>query len=137
MYNERTETIRFNFYPAERIPEMDRLKLYDNWIAQDIAAAEKVIEKAKAYRLELAKRAAQLETMQSHIRVTLKRERRDNIAYFLYTEKVYEDGTAQRLQSNRYEGKERHKAIKAFKDMRKAFPGYEYIEDIQKGYWER
>lgn len=83
------------------------------------------------------KRAAQLETMQSHIRVTLKRERRDNIAYLLYTEKVYEDGTAQRLQSNRYEGKERHKAIKAFKDMRKAFPGYEYIEDIQKGYWER
>lgn len=137
MYNERTETIRFNFYPPERIPEMDRLKLYDNWIAQDIAAAEKVIEKAKAYRLELAKRAAQLETMQSHIRVTLKRERRDNIAYFLYTEKVYEDGTAQRLQSNRYEGKERHKAIKAFRDMRKQYQGYEYIEDIKKSQWER
>ncbi len=137
MYNERTKTIRFDFYPVERIPEMERLKRYDNWIAQDIAAAEKVIEEAKAYRLELAKRAAQLEAMQSHTRVTLKREHRDNIAYFLYTEKVYEDGTAQMLQSNRYEGKERHKAIKAFRDMRKQYPGYEYIEDIQKSYWER
>lgn len=75
--------------------------------------------------------------MQAHMRVTLKRERRDSVTYFLYTEKVYEDGTSQMLKSDRYEGKDRHKAIKAFRDMRKEFPGYEYIENIQKGYWER
>lgn len=137
MYNERTKTIRFDLYPVERIPEMERLKRYDNWISQDIVAAEKAIEEAKAYRLELAKRAAQLEAMQSHTRVTLKREHRGNIAYFLYTEKVYEDGTSEMLQSNRYEGKERHKAIKAFRGMRKQYPGYEYIEDIKKSQWER
>lgn len=85
MYNERTKTIRFDFYPVERIPEMERLKRYDNWIAQDIAAAEKVIEEAKAYRLELAKRAAQLETMQAHTRVTLKREHRVEFGYEPFT----------------------------------------------------
>jgi hypothetical protein len=136
MNRETQRTVRFDFYPVNRIGEMERLKRYDNWIAQDIAAAEAAIEEAKAYRLELAKRAAQLEIMQSHTRVTLKRERRDSVTYYLYTEKVYEDGTAQMLQNNRYEGKDRHKAIKAFRDMRKAYPGYEYVENIQRGYWE-
>lgn len=129
------EVIRFEFYPVDRVAEVERLKRYDAWMEQNIEAAEAAIKEAKAYRLKLAERAAELETMQSHIRVTLKRERRYNITYFLYTEKVYEDGTAKMLQNARYEGKERHKAIKAFRDMQKQYPGYEYIEDIKK--WER
>lgn len=73
-----------------------------------------------------------------HTRVTLKREKRwkGNVFYYLTTEKVYSDETTETIETTTYQGKERHKAIQAFEDIKKQYAGYEYIKDIEKGRWE-
>ena len=131
--------VNFEPYDFENVADINRLKNYDKWALHDIEAAEELIKAAKEYRLKLAARVQELMTMNSHTRATLKRERRydGRVFYFLNTEKVYADGSSLLLENKMYEGKERHTAIKDFKETKKQFPGCEFIEDIAKDKWER
>lgn len=117
---------------------MERLNDADKNAQEEIKRLSETIEEIKAYRLKLAERAVQLQTMESHIRVSLKREKRyDNkIYYFLTKERVYSDETIDIMENTKYTGKERHKAIKAFEDIKKEFPQWEYVKSIEKGAWE-
>lgn len=117
---------------------MERLNYADKNAQEEIERLTEAIETIKAYRLELAERAVQLQTMESHIRVSLKREKRyDNkIYYFLTKERVYSDGTIDIMENTKYTGKKRHKAIKAFEDIKKEFPQWEYVKSIEKSAWE-
>lgn len=125
-------------FDPSKVADIERLSLRDRNAKRDIEYCEKAIQKLKEYRLELATRAQELTTMESHIRVTLKREKRygDKVYYFLTKEKVFSDGTAEVIENQKYTGKERYKAIKAFIDHQKKFPQWEYIKDIEKGIWE-
>ena len=81
----------------------------------------------RTHRVELAERYRELEAMESHIRVTLKRQRNwttNKVFYYLITDRVFADGT------------ERNKAMKEFNDIKKRLPNQEYILDIEKGPWE-
>ena len=118
---------------------MERLNDADKNAQEEIKRLSETIEEIKAYRLKLAERAVQLQTMESHIRVSLKREKRyDNkIYYFLTKERVYSDETIDIMENTKYTGKERHKAIKAFEDIKKEFSQWEYVKSIEKGAWEQ
>lgn len=131
-------SIRFDLYDFGA-SDMRTLKQYDYWAADSIKQAEEAIETAKKYRLSLAKRAAELASMGTHTKAVLRRENNhySGIYYFLVRYKVYDDGTNTILDSKRYPGKERHKAIKEFRELKKQHPEYEFEEDIAKSKWER
>ena len=77
--------------------------------------------------------------MESHIRVTLKRQRNwttNKVFYHLITDRVFTDGTEEGIDRIAYPGTERNKAIKEYNDLKKRLPKQEYILDIEKGPWE-
>ena len=118
---------------------MERLKYADEHTEERIRDCMELIETLKKYRLELTERAKQLQTMESHIRVSLTRKKNswDNrVYYYLTKECIYSDGTSEVRENTKYTGKERHKAIKAFEDIKKEFPQWKYIKNIEKGIWE-
>lgn len=132
--------VTLHTYSAENMTDINRILNYDRWALDSIKHAEELIQAAKEYRLRLAKRVHELQEMSFHIRTTLKRERNSwtgKIRYFLTTEKVFEDGTAEELDQSIFEGRDRHKAISEFKAMKRQFPGYQFVEDIQKCRWEK
>lgn len=129
-----------NLFNPAKTADFDRLRLWDDWAAEDIKELLHTVTILKEYREEIAKRAQKVACMDFHTRVTLKRERsrwENRIYYHLITDIVLEDGTVKNFERVKYTGEERHKAIKAFRDMKKNCPGYEYIEDIEKPQWER
>lgn len=127
-------TVTFNLYDGSH-SALDDLKRYDRWAADSIARAEKAIAEAKEYRLQLAKRAASLITQNAHTRVTLSREPNywdKKVFYYLKTHTVYEDGTKCLVDSVKFTGTERHEALNKFKELKRQYPHYEFIEDILK-----
>lgn len=132
--------ISSHVYDPKTFTDMGGLLNHDRWVKQDIERLKNRIEELEAYRLELAERAKELTTMSYTTRVTLKRERswKDSLViYTITTEKVFDDGSIEKVERKEYCGKERHKAIKDFKAMQKQLPGFEYVQDIEKARWER
>ena len=137
----RTEERKVKYYQFYEVGEMTRAKVLDaDKRAQEaIKQAQDLIEWLKAHRVELAERYRELEAMESHIRVTLKRHKNwtnNKIFYFLMSDKVFDDGTVEFISSKKFAGTERNKAIKEFNDIKKRLPNQEYILDIEKGPWE-
>ena len=137
----RTEERKVKYYQFYEVGEMTRAKVLDadKRAEEAIKQAQNLIEWLKAHRVELAERYRELEAMESHIRVTLKRQKNwssNKIFYFLMTDKVFDDGTVEFISSEKFSGTERNKAIKEFNDLKKRLPNQEYILDIKKGPWE-
>ena len=137
----RTEERKVRYYQFYEVGEMTRAKVLDadKRALEAIKQAQNLIEWLKAHRVELAERYRELEAMESHIRVTLKRQRNwtnNKIFYFLMNDKVFDDGTVEFISSKKFAGTERNKAIKEFNDIKKRLPSQEYILDIEKGPWE-
>lgn len=139
-YINGEEQIRYIGYliQPKKISDMGGLICCDRSAVKDIKRLNGLIERLKEYRLELSERAQELETMKNHIRVSLIREKHwydSKIYYHIITEKVYEDGTQERIKSESYDytGKERHKAINKFEEIKKANPYYEFVKNIEKG----
>ena len=130
---------RFNGYylKPNRYSDVKSLLGADERAAEDIARLESAINDIREYRKQLAARAAQLETMASHKRVSLKREKRDNVVFYLSVDVVYEDGTEANDFRKVYVGKERRAAIAAYNKFVKAHPRWERVKDIEKGWWEK
>lgn len=55
---------------------------------------------------------------------------KNKVYFYLFAEELYEDGTVEFIKSTKYEGKKRYEAIKAFEDLKKQFPSYEYIKKL-------
>ena len=137
----RTEERKVRYYQFYEVGEMTRAKVLDadKRALEAIKQAQDLIEWLKVHRVELAERYRELEAMESHIRVTLKRQKNwtnNKIFYFLMSDKVFDDGTVEFISSKKFAGTERNKAIKEFNDIKKRLPNQEYILDIEKGPWE-
>ena len=137
----RTDEHRASFYKYYETGKMTKAQIIDEdrRAQQSIEDAENLIKWLKAHRVELAERYRELEAMESHIRVTLKRQRNwtnNKIFYFLMNDKVFDDGTVEFISSKKFAGTERNKVIKEFNDIKKRLPNQEYILDIEKGPWE-
>lgn len=137
----RTDEHRASFYKYYETGKMTKAQIIDEdrRAQQSIEDAENLIKWLKAHRVELAERYRELEAMESHIRVTLKRQKNwtnNKIFYFLMSDKVFDDGTVEFISSKKFAGTERNKAIKEFNDIKKRLPNQEYILNIEKGPWE-
>ena len=137
----RTDEHRASVYKYYETGKMTKAQIIDEdrRAQQSIEDAENLIKWLKAHRVELAERYRELEAMESHIRVTLKRQRNwttNKVFYYLITDRVFADGTEEGIDRIAYPGTERNKAIKEFNDIKKRLPKQEYILDIEKGLWE-
>ena len=125
---------------SETAADLKQLQLRDKNAEYAIKECEGALKVLKAYREELNARAQELMRMKSSKRITLRRERdyySNRVYYRLITEEVYEDGSEHELSRTTYEGKDRHKAIADFNAMKKQYPQFEYIFNIEKGRWEK
>ena len=127
------------FYKAAKLKSSADVQEADAQAARDIAELEQMITDLKEYRQALAARYAQLETMAYHDRLELQRvpSLGRGVAYYVRIRRIYEDGTEAEQSYQRYEGKQRREALKAFEDLKKQRPGIEAVKDIEKRIWER
>lgn len=139
-YRNGTKEIRATtfLYDPRGLTDMEKLKRRDDYARKDIERLENALSLLKQYRLELAKRAQELETMNSHIKISLVREKhwKGAVFYFITKERIYSDGSTTVLYKEKYSGTKRHEAIKNFKQLKKEFPQCDFYEDITKRNWE-
>lgn len=111
----------------------------DREAARLIADCKRLVTQLLAYRQDLAARYNDLATMPSRERLALERvpNYSGKIAYYIRFFTDYEDGTTVNTSSERFEGRDRHKAIARFEEIRKQRPGIEAEKRIDKKQWER
>lgn len=119
---------------------LDRIPYNDQVAARVIASCEGMIEAMKEYRQALAVRYAELSTASYRLRLELKREAGwygRGVTYYVTICKTYADGTETEELREHYPGKERHKALARFAELKKQRPGIETAVDIARRSWER
>ena len=143
LFKGRTDTdltLRCYLIDPTKKTDTSQLLYLDSYAARAIAAAESLIETLKEYRKAIAERFAQLATMPYTIRLELVRRAAWNgkgVTYHITITKTFEDGsTVDELQEN-FTGKERHKALARFEELKKQRPGIEAVKNIEKSPWER
>lgn len=111
----------------------------DKHATENIAELEEIINALKDYRQALAARYGELETMPYKRLLMLDRcpHFKGHIEYIVSITRICEDKT--RIQELRevYTGKERHKAVARYQELKKQYPGIESEMDIEKQKWER
>ncbi|MCD8052237.1 MAG: hypothetical protein LUE89_11275 [Clostridiales bacterium] len=128
--------------PAE-LHETCRITIFDDFAARTIEEMTTALQRLTAYRVALAERYAELETAPKIPVVKLSRELRGygserKVVYYLEVcQRNLDSGKDVVVETTRYPGKERHKAIAAFNDYVKAHPGITAEMDIEKKPWER
>ena len=98
-----------------------------------------MIADLKDYQIALAARYAELETMSYQYRLELTRcpHWKGCIEYFVRIVKTLEDGSEIEELREKYSGKDRHKAIARFEELKKQRPGIEAEKRIEKQQWEK
>lgn len=117
-----------------------RVKDYDQAAERIIQELEKKIQQLKVYRIALAERYNYLATAPTIpvVRLTRKKTYEGRVYYNLITyNRNLLDGQEVKTSATSYTGKERHKAIAAYKEYVKAHPGITAEMDIEKRSWER
>ena len=110
----------------------------DKQASSTIEACKATIERLQDYRKAIAERYSKLETMSYSDRLELERYPGYNgITYYVRIVRTYADKTKIETLSETYDGKERHKAIKRFNQIKKERPGIESVMDIERRSWER
>ena len=122
----------------DSLTRFDEVKHWDGSVMRIIAECEATISALQDYRKALAARYGALATMPSHGKLSLERDRGYNgITYYVRQFTVYEDGTENQDNCERFPGKERHQAIARFEELKKLHPDYEAVKDIEKRQWEK
>lgn len=112
---------------------------HDKRAEQMIAECQRMILKMEAYRIALAERYNALLTAPSIPVVRLERYNGySGIVYYLRVFRRYaETGEQYETECQTFTGKDRSKAIKAYREYVKAHPGITAELDIEKRPWER
>ena len=100
----------------------DRIPWNDQSAERIIAQCESTIAALQEYRQALAARYAQLSTASYRLRLELKRDPGwggKSIKYFVSIYKTFEDGTEITELNEHYTGKERHKALARYEELKK------------------
>lgn len=118
------------------IVTLDKLQYYDNYAARLISDMEGAKHRLELYRQEIAARYALLSSTPYSMAVELVRHvRYDNKVYYtLSIYRDYIDPVNERVpdSAQRFEGRERYKAIAAYQDYVKSHPGISCKLDIAK-----
>ena len=132
-------TLYVNCYRPDKLSTVAEILQNNERASRTIAELESYITALREYQQELAKRAAQLETMGYKLLLTLKLYKRyqGGVEYYITLTKTLDDGTQIKVLSETYTGKERRHAIARFEALKKERPGIEAVKDIEKESWER
>ena len=132
-------TLYVNCYRPDKLSTVAEILQSNERASRTITELESYITALQEYQQELAKRAAQLETMGYKLLLTLKRYKRyqGGVEYYITLTKTLDDGTQIKELSETYTGKERRQAIARFEALKKQRPGIEAVKDIEKESWER
>ena len=108
------------------------MRRQDDKAARLIEECEDMITQLREYRQDLAKRYNDLATMPSKESIELQRYKsyHGNVEFYIRHWTTYSDGTKTETKTERFSGKERHKAIKRFAELQKQFPGIEAKSNI-------
>ena len=123
----------------DKLDTFNRIRDNDDRAARMIADCKHLVAQLTAYRQDLAKRYNELAKMPSRDRLLLERAPHysGKIIYYIRFITEYEDGTTVCTASESFEGRDRHKAIARFEELKKQRPGIEAIKDIETRSWER
>ena len=107
-------------------------------IALQIERMERLIDDLRDYRVALAQRYAELETMPYARVLTLKRDPsyKGRITYWVTITRELSDGTKIDELSEQFPGKERAKAFARFAALQKQYPGIASVKDVARRSWE-
>lgn len=142
-YGSPSEEAEIRFYGyltrPDKLDTFKRIRDNDDRAACLIADCKRLVTQLTAYRQDLVKRYNELATMPSRDRLLLERvpHYSGKIVYCIRFFTDYEDGTTVCTASEAFEGRDRHKAIARFEELKKQRPGIEAIKDIEKRSWER
>lgn len=109
----------------------------DRNVVKTIEHLSRLIDDLTDYRIALAKRYSDLETMPFSYSLSLDRVPGDTIKYHLKLTRVYNDGTESVELHKVFLGKDRREAISIFEKMKKERPGMKAVKRIEKRSWER
>ena len=100
---------------------------------------ERLIEDLRDYRVALAQRYAELETMPYTRVLTLKRDPsyKGRITYWVTITRRMSDGTETDELREQYAGKDCAKAFARFAALQKQYPGIASVKDIARRSWGR
>lgn len=123
-------------FRPDKIDSLDRITDNDKAAQKIIQAAQELIHDMESYRNDLFLRAQ--EFYQSGYRLQLKIQRmidyyKNKVFYIVEILHIPNVKGAKPLKklSERFEGKDRHKALHRFAALKKLYPGIDCIEDIK------
>lgn len=142
-YGRETNVYKHELYLYGRRPgaiyDLDELQREEERSANMIADLEAMVDCLKQHRQVIAARYQELATSPTVPAVELKRTNDSyrGIQYTLTECRQYLDGHRVEVTRQVFPGKERSKAIAAYKAIVKAHPGITAEMDIAKGRWEQ
>ena len=135
-YGSQSKEAEVNIWGRLYLPEESRsfedVRRQDDRAARLISECEHLITQLREYRQDLAKRYNDLATMPSTKSIELQRYKSyyGNVEFYIRHWTTYSDGTKTETETEKFSGKERHLAIKRFKELQKQFPGIEVKSNI-------
>ncbi len=141
--SEMNETLRFCFTRADHVKSLEKVEYYDKKAEEDIQGLLDFAEVLKEYRKTLYARAQEFLTASYTMQLKITREidcwHNNKKTYVIEILKIFDLQNADpvKVLSERYEGKERHTALKRLEQLKKLYPNIEVITDIAKRKWER
>ena len=140
--DEMNEKIYFYFTRADKIETFDKVQQADKAAQDKITSLYVWIDLLKEYRKTLYTRAQELCAAGYKMKLTLRRrvDSWKNKRYYDITVVKIIDALNARpvaVLSEEYNGKERHKALKRFEELKKQYPNIETEKDVDKKQWER
>ena len=142
-YGRETDVYKHELYLYGRRPgaiyALDELQREDERSATMIADLEAMVDCLKQHRQAIAARYQELSTAPTVPVVELKRTKDcyKGIQYTITEYRQHLDGHRVKVTRQVFPGRERSKAIAAYKAIVKAHPGITAEMDIAKGRWER
>lgn len=140
--DEMNEKIYFYFTRADKIETFEKAQQADKAAQDKITSLCVWIELLKEYRKTLYARAQELCAAGYTMKLTLRRRVdswKNKRYYDITVVKIIDAPNARPVAvlSEEYDGKERHKALKRFEELKKQYPNIETEKDIEKKQWER
>ena len=142
MYGDEQETAEQRIYiyvqQPKRYKTTEDIARKDADIARQIERMERLIDDLRDYRVALAQRYAELETMPYTRVLTLKRDPsyKGRITYLVTITLELTDGTKIDELREQFHGQDRAKAFARFAALQKQYPGIASVKDVARRSWE-
>lgn len=143
MYGSEQETAEQRIYIYVQQPHALKtphdVAWRDGQVASEIKRLESMIDDLRDYRVALAQRYAELETMPYTRVLTLRRDPsyKGRITYWVTITRRMSDGTETDELREQFPGQDRAKAFARFAALQKQCPGIASVKDVARRSWER